>query len=87
MTSTSYPLHLGYIDGGNWQAAMIGKRTQNVEVGMLIRLGGSDIDNDNMPVPYRIEWRNKHKFYGFIVYREQERKFCAANAKTNLPCQ
>jgi|GEM_PF-2342619 len=81
------PLHLCYIDGGDWQAVQIGKRKEDIEVGFFLHVGGADIDNDNQPVGYRVEWRNDHKYIGEILYREHGRKLCAANYESNLPCR
>ena len=77
----------GYVDGGNVQFGMIGYRKGDIEVGSLFRVSGENIDNDNMPISYRVEHRNSHKANGCVLFREHERKLCWANEAKNLPCR
>jgi len=77
---------VGYVDGGGTQFLQIGKRSDSIETGVFVFVYGDEIDNDNMPVPYRVTWRNSHKYNGYIIYRGHERKLCAANSRDNLPC-
>ncbi len=80
-------IHVYYVDGGNWQAVQIGKQSDGFENGLFFRLSGENIDNDNLPVPYRVELHKNNKARGFIVYRGHERKLCTAPFKKSLPCR
>jgi len=83
------------IDGGNWQALLVGRRYGQVEVGNIYRVAGEHIDNNDMPVPYYIEWK-KGRFDGIILFRpsitsengnRRGRKICGAVKAENLPCK
>ncbi|MCP3906897.1 MAG: hypothetical protein GY712_02660 [Oceanicoccus sp.] len=85
-------LHISIIDGGDWQAAQIGKRKGDIETGVFVRIAGAHIDNNDMPVPYRVEWRDNGKYNGGIYYRTElsggnPRKLCAAPLGRSLPCR
>ena len=87
MLSIVSPLHVGYINGGDWQAVMIGRRIDAAESGYIFRASGAQIDNNNAPVHYEVIWRNSHKYIGTIDFRGHPRKLCTASTKGQLPCE
>lgn len=79
---------LAHIDGGDWQAVQIGKiNDEDIEVGVIFRVGGAHIDNNDMPVSYWSELKVSGKSRGFILFRGHERKMCSAPIKKTLPCK
>ena len=78
-----FDTRLALVHGGDVLLAVIGQGGTE-ERGVIIRLIG---DTDYEAVEYNIAWKNDHKYNGHILYRGHNRKLCAANNKSNLPCR
>mgnify|MGYP005623874363 CR=1 FL=1 len=80
-------VRVAYVDGGDWSALQVGISHGDKEIGVFLHVDGKDIDNDNMPVSYNVDWRDSGKYRGFIQYRGHERKLCYAPLRKTLPCR